>query len=73
MVHTDWQQQGVLIRAEVAVEGNEFLQPNVICIFGEDGEHEGEERGLEDERITDLFIDLLVGGLEKPLLDDGCE
>lgn len=73
MVHTDRQQKGMLIRAEVAIEGYEFLQPNVICIFGENGKHEGEERGLEDQRVAHFFVDLLVGGLEEPFFDDGCE
>ena len=73
MVYTDRQQHGMLIRAEVTIEGYEFLQPNVICILGEDGKHKREQWGLEDERVADLFIDLLIGRLEESFLDDGCQ
>lgn len=70
MVHTNGKLQSMLVRAKVIIEGYEFLQSNVIRILGENGKHEREKRRLEDQRVANLFIDLLICRLKESFLND---
>jgi hypothetical protein len=68
VININGQELQVLIGRKYLIEGNKFLEVDVVGIFGEKGEDEGEEGGLEDQRVADLLVELLGVGRDKGFL-----